>query len=72
MPHVEVTMLAGRTTEQKRRLVRRITEAVMEEAGCSREFVSMSFVEVAEDGFARGGLLYVDSKAGNASETDKA
>ena len=68
MPHVEITMLAGRTTEQKRRLVARITEAVMEEAGCTRDVVSMSFVEVAEDGFARGGMLYADSKAAGAKQ----
>lgn len=55
-------MLAGRSTEQKRRLVQRVTDAVMEEAGCTRETVSMSFVEVAEDSFARAGKLFVDSK----------
>ena len=64
MPHIEITLCEGRTIEQKRRLVKRITEAVMEEAGCSREVVSMSFVEVREDGFARGGRLYADSKSG--------
>jgi 4-oxalocrotonate tautomerase len=69
MPHIEITMLTGRTTEQKRRLVQRITDAMMEEAGCTRDVVSMSFVEVAQDSFARGGLLYVDSKAAKAERS---
>ena len=33
MPLVQVTMLQGRTTDQKRKLAQRITDAMVEEAG---------------------------------------
>lgn len=72
MPHVEITMVQGRSTEQKRRLVQRVTEAVMEEAGCTRDVVSISFVEVQADSFARAGLLFSDSQAKAAAERTRA
>jgi hypothetical protein len=31
MPHIQVTMVKGRTTEQKRRIAKRLTEALSEE-----------------------------------------
>ena len=37
MPMVQITMLAGRTVEQKRHIARRITEVLVEEAGTRRE-----------------------------------
>jgi 4-oxalocrotonate tautomerase family enzyme len=35
MPMVQITMLEGRTTEQKRKIAQRITDASVEEAGTS-------------------------------------
>jgi 4-oxalocrotonate tautomerase len=37
MPLIQVTMLQGRTVEQKRKLAQRITDAMVEEAGARRE-----------------------------------
>ena len=37
MPLVQVTMLTGRTADQKRKLAKRITDAMVEEAGARRE-----------------------------------
>lgn len=62
MPHVQITWLAGRTPEQKRRLAERITQALVEEGGARREAVSLAFVEVAATDFARGGVLVADQK----------
>jgi hypothetical protein len=36
MPLVQITMLEGRTAEQKRKLAKRITDAMVEEAGAAR------------------------------------
>lgn len=60
MPLVQITMLAGRTTEQKRKLAKRITEAMVEEAGASREAIVVAFHEVSKESYASGGVLMAD------------
>ncbi len=60
MPHVQITLLEGRTPEQKRKIVERVTETMVQEAGTSREAVSVAFVEVSTASFARGGVLALD------------
>lgn len=62
MPHVQVTLLKGRTTEQKRKLAERITDAIAEEAGTNREGIVITFIDVDRDSYARGGVLVVDKK----------
>lgn len=53
-------MLEGRTTEQKRKLVKRITEVVHEELGTAPDGISVALVEVARDSYARAGVLIAD------------
>jgi len=60
MPHIQITMLEGRTPEQKRKIVERITNTMVEETGTAREGVSVAFVEVSQASFARGGVLVLD------------
>ena len=60
MPLVQVTMLQGRTVEQKRKLAQRITDAMVEEASARREAVVVTFVEVSKESYASGGTLMVD------------
>ena len=60
MPLVTVHFLAGRTREQKRRLIARITDALVEEAGARREMVQVSFLDVSKEDWGRGGLLGID------------
>jgi len=62
MPHVQITMLKGRSLEQKRKLVRRITDALAEECGARREAISVAIVEVSKEDFASNGMLVVDKK----------
>ena len=62
MPHVQITMLEGRTPEQKRKIVERVTKALVEEAGTKAESVSVSFVEVPPSNYASGGVLVLDRK----------
>ncbi len=62
MPHVQVTLLQGRTTEQKRKLVTRITDAMVEECNARREAVTVAIVEVPKEDFASGGTLILDKK----------
>jgi 4-oxalocrotonate tautomerase len=62
MPLVQVTMLQGRTVDQKRKLAQRITDAMVEEAAARREAVVVTFVEVPKESYASGGVLMVDKK----------
>ncbi len=62
MPHVEITLVKGRTTEQKRKAAERITQAIVEEIGARREDTTVAFLEVERDSFAHGGTLVVDRK----------
>ena len=60
MPHVQITLLEGRSLDQKRRLAERITEVMVEEAGARKEAVSIAFIEVSPTGYARAGTLIAD------------
>lgn len=60
MAHVQITMLVGRTVEQKRRAVQRLTEVLREELNFKPEKLTISFVEVPRDSYARNGLLLSD------------
>jgi 4-oxalocrotonate tautomerase len=63
MPHVQITLLEGRTLEQKRKVVERITRVLNEEIGAPPDGISIAFVEVPKDCFARTGVLMVDRQA---------
>lgn len=60
MPVVQVSLLEGRTTEQKRKLAARITDAMVEEAGARKEAVVVTFVDLPRENYASGGILIVD------------
>lgn len=60
MPHVQITLLEGRSAEQKRRIAERITQILVEEGGARREAVSVAFLDVPETDFARAGVLIAD------------
>src|ERR1700722_2829146 len=62
MPVVQITMLQGRTADQKRKLAERITDALVEEAGARRERVIVAFNEVSKESYASGGELMIDKK----------
>jgi 4-oxalocrotonate tautomerase len=55
-------MLKGRTIEQKRRLVERMTDAMAEEAKTPKEGVVVTIVEIEREDYARGGVLMADRK----------
>jgi len=60
MPLVQVTLLKGRTTEQKRKIAERITDVMVEEAKTPRDGVVVTFVDVERDSYARDGVLMLD------------
>ena len=53
-------MLQGRSADQKRKLAKRITDAMVEEAGAKREAVVVTIVEVSKEDYASSGVLMAD------------
>ncbi len=68
MPHVQITLLEGRSTEQKRRIARRITDVLVEEGNAKAEAISIAFVDVASDSYASNGTLVCDKRAQSGSK----
>jgi 4-oxalocrotonate tautomerase len=62
MPLIQITLLKGRTTDQKRRIAQRMTDVLVEEAKTAKEGVVVTFVDVDKDSYARGGELMLDKK----------
>ena len=62
MPVVTVQMWSGRSTEQKRRLVRAITDAMVEHANCKPDHLHVIIQDVPKDSWGRSGTLGIDEK----------
>ncbi len=62
MPHIQITLLEGRTPEQKRKIVERITDVIVEEAGTKREGVTITLIDVSPADYATAGVLVLDRK----------
>jgi 4-oxalocrotonate tautomerase len=63
MPIVRVSLARGRTIDQKRELVQRITDAVREVCGFpSNDGIHVLLDEMELDNWARGGELIIDRK----------
>ena len=62
MPLVQITMLQGRTIDQKRKIAQRITDAMVEDAGARREAIVVTFLEVSRESYASGGVLMADKE----------
>ncbi len=56
MPVIQVTMLEGRTPEQKRDFMERLTTAAVEALGSKPESVRVIFNEVGPDNFGVAGV----------------
>lgn len=60
MPIIQIDMLEGRTLEQKRQMVKEVTEALAKNLACSKNAVSIVIREVSRENLARAGELFVD------------
>ncbi len=60
MPDVHISWLEGRTVEQKRKVVERITQVLAEEAGAKPESTHIVFVDIPHTNFASGGMFVAD------------
>lgn len=60
MPMVQIEMLEGRTLEQKRVLVEKVTNAIIESINCQIENVTITIREVSCQHIAQAGKLRCD------------
>jgi 4-oxalocrotonate tautomerase len=63
MPEIVCHALEGRSIEQKRALVKDLTEAVVRNYDVDAGTVSVVIVESARENKARGGVLFSDKAA---------
>ena len=64
MPEIYVYAVEGRTLEQKRGLVKEITEAVVRNFKVTPEAVMVQIMESPKDLKAKGGFLFSDKPPG--------
>lgn len=60
MPIVQIELLEGRTVEQKRALVAKVTDAVCDSLGVTADKVSIILRDMELNNYARGGRLFCD------------
>jgi len=64
MPFVQITWVAGRSAEQKKKIAERITQALEEDGRAKRENIHVSFVDVPPTDYAEAGVTVADQKRG--------
>jgi 4-oxalocrotonate tautomerase len=62
MPYVTIALREGRTVEQKRELVKAVTEAVARTTGAKPDAVHVVLHDLPATNFAREGILLSDRK----------
>ncbi len=62
MPFVIVEFWEGRTIDQKRKLVKAITDAMVECADCKPEHLHVVIHDTPKDSWGRAGVLGIDMK----------
>jgi 4-oxalocrotonate tautomerase len=60
MPVLIVEMWEGRTVNQKRLLVKALTDAMVEFASCNKDALHVIIHDVPKDSWARAGILSSD------------
>lgn len=60
MPILQVEILKGRSVEQKREMVKKVTEAVCETLICPPDAVKIIIREMDTENYAHAGVLHCD------------
>lgn len=67
MPVAHVSLLKGRTKEQKRAMAEDIATAIHKHGGAPKEGIVVVFHEVTGDEWSTGGVLFSDRQAAKKS-----
>lgn len=62
MPHVQISWVAGRSPEQKRRIAERITNVLVEDGRAKKENIHVTFQDLPATDYAEAGVLVADQK----------
>ena len=65
MPLVEISMLAGRSSEAKEKMIQEVTDAVVRTSGAPPEAVTVIIRDVPRTDWARAGVPYSKTGAGS-------
>jgi 4-oxalocrotonate tautomerase len=60
MPIVRIDVWSGRTAEQKKALIRNVTDAVVASIGCPEQAVEVLLYEVDKSNWASGGVCHAE------------
>ncbi len=70
MPLIQVTMVEGRTVEQKHDLIARLTDAMVEAVNTPRDRVRVAIYEISGDDWGIGGQAFSAVRAAPGSSVD--
>ena len=62
MPIVQVSLLAGRTAEQKKAMAVEITDTINKHSGAPKEVKTVTFSDIERASWAAGGKLYSEKQ----------
>jgi 4-oxalocrotonate tautomerase len=62
MPTIHVEMFEGRTADQKKSLVEKVTQAAVDALGCKPESVDIIITDIRKDNWATGGKLWSEPR----------
>jgi len=62
MPFVQITWVAGRSPDQKKKIAERVTQIIEEEGRAKRENIHVNFVDVPATDYAEAGITVADQK----------
>ena len=62
MPTIRVELMEGRTPEQKKHLVKALTQAVVDSLGSKPDSVDVLLYDIKRSDWATGGELWSDKK----------
>ena len=62
MPLVTIKIIEGRALEQKRGMVKDVTDAIVKNIGCPPAAVQIDIVEMKQENLSQGGKLFCDGR----------
>jgi 4-oxalocrotonate tautomerase len=62
MPYIQITWVAGRNPDQKRRIAEQITETLIREGNARKENIQVTFVDLPPTDYAEAGVTVADQK----------
>jgi len=62
MPYIQITWVAGRNPDQKRRIAEQITDTLIKEGNAKKENIQVTFVDLPPTDYAEAGVTVADQK----------